>query len=234
MAKILIVDDEENIVELIKFNLEKEGHHVIANYNGDFVLLTAEQEQPQVIILDLMLPGTHGLEICKKIRHNNKTLDIPIIILSASNDEIDKVLAFEIGADDYITKPFSPRELIARIKVQLRRNTRINDNHGQRNESKAIQVGNLILKPDRYEVLIDEKQLSLGQKEFELLKLLISSPGKVLKRDFIIDHIWGYDHSSVSRTLDVHIRYLRQKIETDPDNPKFIETIRGVGYRFKG
>lgn len=232
MTKILIVDDEECIVELLKFNLEKEGYNVIALYEGNSVLSTAIFEQPEVILLDLMMPGIDGLQVCRLIRFNEKTSHIPIIIITAKADEIDKILGLELGADDYVTKPFSPREVIARIKAQLRRRHLELSRHTQLD--KQLEIGEIILKPERYEVTISGKKLILSLKEFELLKLFISNPGRVLTREVILENIWGHDYISDSRTVDVHISYLRQKIEKDPQKPHYIETLRGVGYRFKG
>ncbi|MEW6661126.1 MAG: winged helix-turn-helix domain-containing protein [Bacillota bacterium] len=232
MGKVLVVDDEEPIVELIKFNLEKEGHQVLTAYDGNKALELAETQQPDVVILDVMLPGRDGFEVCRLLRARDETAAIPIILLTAKGEEFDKVLGLELGADDYVTKPFSPRELTARVKARLRRR-----NSEARPLPKElageIRAGALVMRPEHFQVLLHGESIDLTPKEFELLRHLMQSPGKVLKRDYLLDQVWGYDFAADTRTVDVHIRYLRQKIETDPANPKFIETVRGVGYRFR-
>ena len=229
--KVLIVDDEENIVELIKFNLQKNGYDTIEAYNGKDALNYVEAEKPDLLILDWMLPEVDGLEVCKKVKNIDKT--ISVIMLTAKDEEIDKILGLEIGADDYVTKPFSVRELLARIKAVLRRND-ISEliNNDASNESKIYECGKLKIDYDRHEVYYDNKLVTMTYKEYELLCVLVKNKGKILKREILLDSVWGYGYVGETRTVDVHVRYLRKKIEEDDSNPKLIETIRGVGYRF--
>jgi len=179
-----------------------------------------------------MLPGRDGFEVCRLLKSKEATSAIPIILLTAKGEEFDKVLGLELGADDYVTKPFSPRELTARVKARLRRRNSKNPMPGKESAGE-IRSGDLVMRPEHYQVLLNREPVDLAPKEFELLRHLMLSPGKVLKRDYLLDQVWGYDFAADTRTVDVHIRYLRQKIEIDPANPKFIETVRGVGYRFK-
>ncbi|ABO49246.1 two component transcriptional regulator, winged helix family [Desulforamulus reducens MI-1] len=230
MPKILVVEDEQPIRELIKYNLEREGFQVIQAANGDIALDMAKSEVPDIILLDIMLPGQDGLSVCRYLHQDAATRSIPIIMLSARGEELDKVLGLEMGADDYITKPFSPRELIARIKARLRRQTVENQ---VLEDAGRITVGKLVIDQDRFVVSYNGIKQDLTPKEFELLRYLARNPGKVFTRDFLLEQIWGYDFSGDSRTVDVHIRHIRQKLEQLPDAPQFIETVRGVGYRFK-
>jgi two-component system alkaline phosphatase synthesis response regulator PhoP len=231
MPGILVVEDEEHILELIRFNLQKEGFQVLGAGEGYEALKIAEREKPDLIILDIMLPGISGLEICRHLRKNDATEDIPIIMISAKNEELDKVLGLEIGADDYLTKPFSPRELIARVKARLRKFT---NRVSKENESKNdILLGHIVIKPEKFEVWVNGIKQEFTLKEFELLKLMVTNPGKVFTREFLLDKIWGFDYSHDTRTVDVHIRHLRLKVEPDPSNPVYIETIRGIGYKFR-
>jgi len=225
-AKVLIVDDEPHIVELVKFNLETEGFKIIEAFDGKQAIDLAHCQKPDLIILDLMLPEMDGLQVCKELRASRDTRDIPIIMLTARGGEIDKILGLEIGADDYITKPFSPRELIARVKAVLRRAATGDDTQN------IIKIGNIIIDTEKYEVLVNGKKQDLTPKQFELLKMLASNPGKVFTRDYLLENIWGYDYLGDTRTVDVHIRHLRQKIEKDSEKPLYIETIRGLGYKF--
>ncbi|TDA70743.1 MAG: response regulator transcription factor [Clostridia bacterium] len=227
MAKILVVEDEAPIVELLRFNLEKEGYRVIIAYDGHEAL-NKLRENPDLVLLDLMLPGLDGMEICRRIRGDAATSRLPVIMLTARSQEADKVLGLETGADDYITKPFSPRELVARVKAILRRATM-----EASPELEVIRAGPITLRPGRYEVYVGDRRQDLTPKEFELLRHLVLNAGKVLNRDYLLDKVWGYDYIADTRTVDVHIRYLRQKIEADPSNPQLIETVRGVGYRFR-
>ncbi|WP_282434349.1 response regulator transcription factor [Pelotomaculum sp. FP] len=229
MPLILVVDDETNILELLKFNLAKNGYQVVGLTNGLDAIKFMEKDKPDLIILDIMLPHMDGYEVLRILRADPETIGIPIIMLSAKDEEIDKVLGLELGADDYVTKPFSPREMVARVKSNLRRKATASQKIEQNNE---IQVKRLIIKPEKYEASMDGKKLDLTPKEFELLHLLALNPGRVFTRDILLERIWGYDHSRETRTVDVHIRYLRQKLEQDPANPEYIETVRGVGYRF--
>ncbi|KKM10571.1 transcriptional regulator [Clostridiales bacterium PH28_bin88] len=232
MGKILVVDDEESIVELVKFNLEKEGHHVLAASDGNAALELAESENPDVIVLDVMLPGRDGFEVCRLLHSREATAGIPVIMLTAKGEEFDKVLGLELGADDYVTKPFSPRELAARVKACIRRRAAVTQPVA-RDTAGEMRAGELVMRPEHYQVFLHGQPVELAPKEFELLRILMQNPGKVLKRDHLLDQVWGYDYAADTRTVDVHIRYLRQKIETDPGNPRYIETVRGVGYRFK-
>ncbi|SFR13581.1 response regulator transcription factor [Desulfoscipio geothermicus] len=233
--KILVVDDEKNILELISYNLKREGYTVVTADNGLDALQTAQDVKPDLIILDIMLPGKDGLEVCRQLRFNPETYNIPIIILSAKDEEIDKVVGLEVGADDYVTKPFSPRELLARIKAHLRRMAQRSSRaprEQEKSNSKDLMFGSLRIRPESYEVYLEDNKVELSPKEFEILVLLAGNPGRVFTRDNLLEKIWGFDSVRETRTVDVHIRYLRQKIEKDPANPKYIETVRGVGYRF--
>lgn len=228
--KILVVDDEENIVELVKYNLERAGYQVIVAYDGDKALELIGKEKPDLILLDVMLPGTDGLTVCRETNSNSETQNIPIIMLSARGEEQDKVMGLEMGADDYITKPFSPRELIARVKARLRRHEQM---HTTSYFTNQLSVGGLVIDEDRFTVTINGYKQEMTPKEFELLRFLARHPGKVFTRDYLLEKVWGYDYYGDSRTVDVHIRHIRQKLEEAPDSPKLIETVRGVGYRFK-
>lgn len=228
MATILVVDDEEPILELLRFNLEKEGYGVCLAKDGQEALDLVEKEQPDLVVLDLMLPGMDGLEVCRRIRLIPKYLQIPIIMLTAKGEVIDKVLGLELGADDYMTKPFSPRELVARIKARLRR-----INLPEDNDSQLIR-GELRIDIKGFRVYARGTETELTPKEFELLRVLAAHPGRVYSRDDLLERIWGYEYDGDTRTVDVHVRHLRLKIEKDPSNPEYIETLRGIGYRFKG
>ncbi|MDR5586852.1 MULTISPECIES: response regulator transcription factor [Clostridium] len=225
--KILIVDDEEHIIELLKFNLINAGYKVFCCNNGIDALEIAKIEKPKLILLDLMLPGLDGFDVCKEVKKDKETQNTSIIILTAKGEEIDKILGLELGADDYITKPFSVRELLARVKAVLRRTYPGADIENNSYESQGLKIDF-----DRHEVFINNQKIELTLKEFDLLKILIKNRGKILQRETLLDKIWGYEYIGETRTVDVHIRYLRKKIEEDDKNPKFIETIRGVGYRF--
>ncbi|WP_315067260.1 response regulator transcription factor [uncultured Clostridium sp.] len=226
--KILIVDDEEHIVELIKFNLLNAGYDVFTANDGIEAVKIAKAEKPNLLLLDLMLPGIDGFDVCKEIKRDNEMKKTSIIMLTAKGEELDKILGLELGADDYITKPFSVRELLARVKAVLRRTNTFNEIE----ENDVYDSQNLRVDFERHEVYVNEKKVDLTLKEFELLQILIKNRGKILKRETLLDKIWGYEYIGETRTVDVHIRYLRKKIEEDDKNPRFIETIRGVGYRF--
>ncbi|GAB6181951.1 response regulator [Desulfotomaculum defluvii] len=230
MPKVLVVDDEQPIRELIKYNLEREGFEVILAADGDAALVMAQRELPDIILLDVMLPGQDGLAVCRTLNQQSTTRVIPIIMLSARGEELDKVLGLEMGADDYITKPFSPRELLARIKARLRRHTVENK---ASDDAGKITVDKLTIDQERFIVSYNGIKQDLTPKEFELLRYMAKNPGKVFTRDFLLEQIWGYDFGGDSRTVDVHIRHIRQKLEQIPNAPQFIETVRGVGYRFK-
>ncbi|MCG8403255.1 MAG: response regulator transcription factor [Firmicutes bacterium] len=233
MYKILVVDDEKNIVELVKFNLEREGFTVVAAYDGLDAIKAAQSEKPDLVVLDIMIPSLDGLEVCRQLRQNQETRGIPVIMLSARGEELDRILGLEIGADDYVTKPFSPRELLARIKARLRRfNTGI-DEKASAGGAKRMILGRLVIDQERFEVLVDGERQELTPKEFELLRFMAQEPGKVFSREQLLEKIWGYDFAGDSRTVDVHIRHLRQKLEKYQGMPQYIETVRGVGYRFR-
>lgn len=224
--KILVIDDEFNIIELLKYNLVLSGYKVFYALNGKEGLSLALENKPDLILLDVMLPEMDGFDVCKEMKRNKEIENIPIIMLTAKGDEFDKILGLELGADDYITKPFSIRELLARVKAVLRRN-------GKEELSEVISIGELTIHMDKHEVTKAGVKLELTLKEFELLKLLITNKGRVLTRDFLLDKIWGYEYYGETRTVDVHVRHLRQKIERDDANPEYIETVRGIGYKFK-
>lgn len=230
---ILIVEDEEDIVRLISFHLEKEGYRVKSAGSGREALTAAFDNPPDLVILDIMLPEMDGLEVCRRLRSNVKTANVLIMILSARKEEIDKVLGLELGADDYMVKPFSVRELVARVRAMLRR---LDPNSLQHesglSEEKVIRQGSIALYPEQHQVKVDDQPRNLTHKEFLLLQMLMTNAGKVLTRELLLDKVWDYEVDVDTRTVDVHIRYLRQKIEEDPAHPRYIETVRGVGYRF--
>lgn len=229
MSKELIyaVDDEVHILQLIKYNLELSGFRVLTFDSGESLLNECKNTLPDLFMLDIMLPGIDGLEVCRILRQDSRSKNIPIIMLTAKSDEFDKVLGLELGADDYITKPFSVRELVARVKAVFRRvNVSISP------ESEIIKHGEITIDCMRREVYKNGNLIEMPLKEFELLKLLILNKGKVLSREILLEKIWGFDYFGETRTVDVHIRYLRQKIEDDDSNPYYIETVRGIGYRF--
>ena len=220
---ILCVDDEPNILDLLTFNLEMSGYETISSRYGKDAISLAAEAAPSLVILDLGLPDASGLDVLKALRASPVTLDIPVIVLTASDSEVDTVLAFELGADDYVKKPFGVRELLARVKAVLRRS-------GDASASDIIRVGPLTIDSGNYEVFRKDSKLSLTLKEYELLKLLASTPGKVLTRDFLLDRIWGYEFYGETRTVDVHIRHIRAKLG---DDANLIETVRGVGYKMR-
>ncbi len=231
MPLILIVDDEETILELISFTLLKEGFQVEMAMDGNEALQKAENLRPDLVVLDWMLPGMDGLEVCRKIRRNETIADLPVIMLTARGEEVDKIIGLELGADDYVTKPFSPRELVARIRAQLRSHQA--KDHVPKESGKVIKQGIFYLDAERYIVKKNNTPLELSPREFELLFLLTANPGRVYRRDEILNKVWGYDYPADTRTVDVHVRYLRQKIEDDANNPEYLLTVRGVGYKFK-
>lgn len=223
---VLVVDDEAAILTLVEFNLQKAGYTVLKATDGRMALQMIQQAQPDLIVLDIMLPSVDGFEICKKLRQQgNRT---PVLMLSARDEELDKVLGLELGADDYLTKPFSPRELVARVKALLRRA------NPEREEEGTVRVGDLSVNPERYEVYFRGKPLDLTPKEFEILRYMLEHRGKVLTRDQLLDAVWNYEFAGDTRIVDVHVSHLREKIEPDPKQPVYIKTIRGVGYKFEG
>lgn len=230
MTKILIVEDETSIAELIKYNLESSGYSAECEVNGERALERIIDEMPDLVILDLMLPGMDGLNICRLIRQNEKTRLLPVIFVTAKDEEIDRVLGLELGADDYITKPFSPRELVTRVKALLRRAYPSPQTVSENKD--IISRGNLIIYPERYEAAIMSEILDLTPREFKLLLYLATHEGKVITRERLLESVWGYDYDGESRTIDVHIRHLRYKIEKEAGNV-CIDTLRGIGYRFR-
>ena len=228
MKKILIVDDEKPISDIIKFNMTKEGYEVVTAFNGREAIELFEAEKPDIIILDLMLPEIDGLEVAKTIR---KTSSVPIIMLSAKDSEFDKVIGLELGADDYVTKPFSNRELQARVKALLRRTDLVSvDNQEPETKLQSLQIGDLEILPDAYVAKKYGEELDLTHREFELLHHLASHLGQVITREHLLETVWGYDYFGDVRTVDVTIRRLREKIEDTPSRPEYILTRRGVGY----
>jgi len=223
-----VSEDGKPKVRPFMFNLEREGFEVIASGDGDVALKKVFSDQPDLVILDLMLPGQDGLSVCRTLRSDPNTREIPVIILSARTEEIDRVLGLEMGADDYVTKPFSPRELVARVKARLRRDAKIRESFpGQ------FTRGPMIVDPERFSVTVSGVKYDLTPKEFELLCILAREPGRVFSREYLLERIWGYDYIGDSRTVDVHIRHIRQKLEQVSELPQFVETVRGVGYRFR-
>ncbi|MBW8349547.1 response regulator transcription factor [Bacillus sp. IITD106] len=230
MERVLVVDDEPSIVTLLRFNLEKAGFSVMTAEDGKTGLEMAMKEKPDFIVLDLMLPGMDGMDVCKTLRQEK--IRTPILMLTAKDDEFDKVLGLELGADDYLTKPFSPREVIARVKAILRRSN-MNEIPDPVTKDEAIEIGQLTIFPEKYEAFLSEKKLELTPKEFELLLYLANNQGKVLSRHQLLDAVWNYDFAGDSRIVDVHISHLREKIEEDTKQPAYIKTIRGFGYKLE-
>lgn len=226
MKKILVVDDEKPILDIITFNLTNEGYEVEKAYDGEEALELFEKNQPDLVILDLMLPKVDGLEVCRQIRKHSA---VPIIMLTAKDSEIDKVLGLELGADDYVTKPFSNRELIARVKANLRRNA-LKVTEAEVDDNRDIEVGELIIHQDAYIASKSGQEIELTHREFELLHYLAKHLGQVMTREHLLETVWGYDYFGDVRTVDVTIRRLREKIETVPSRPEFLMTRRGVGY----
>jgi len=224
LPKVLLVEDEEALGEALEYQLSREGFDVVREVNGRAALDRFKTIGPDLVLLDLMLPGMSGEEICKEIRRSSA---VPIIMLTARDTDVDKVVGLEIGADDYVTKPFNTRELLARIRAVLRRSSPERVAEGAVLESAGIR-----LDPERFEVSLDGRPVHLPRKEFELLELLMESSGRVLTRETLIDQVWGTDYYGDTRTLDVHIKRLRAKLEEEPHAPKHLVTIRGLGYKF--
>ncbi len=225
--KILVVDDERPIADILQFNLKKEGYDVQCAYDGDQAVEMVEEMQPDLILLDIMLPGRDGMEVCREVR---KKYEMPIIMLTAKDSEIDKVLGLELGADDYVTKPFSTRELIARVKANLRRHQALPAQEEAEEETNEITVGALTIHPDAYIVSKRGETIELTHREFELLHYLAKHIGQVMTREHLLQTVWGYDYYGDVRTVDVTVRRLREKIEDNPSHPSWIVTRRGVGY----
>jgi phosphate regulon transcriptional regulator PhoB len=223
--KVLVVDDEQPIVEAVAYNLKKEGFRVLTAGDAEQCLEVAKRDQPDLVILDVMLPSASGFEVCRMLR---KQGNIPIIMLTARADATDRVVGLELGADDYVTKPFNMRELMARVKGVLRRAS------PQEMIEQAVHSGNLTIDPSRFEVRIGARPVALSPKEFELLRFLATHPGQVFSRQVLLDRVWGAEAYVEERTVDVHIRWLREKVEDDPSQPRRLLTVRGIGYKFSG
>ena len=228
--KVLVVDDEQNIVNIISFNLKKEGYEVLNAFDGEEALKIIFEEDPDLILLDIMMPIMDGYEVCKKVREK---LNTPIIMLTARAEEVDKVLGLELGADDYVTKPFGTRELMARVKANLRRRELMPQVQKEENSS-ILTFGKLIIDLDRYEARKDDKTIELTYREFELLKFMAQQKTQVFSREALLEKVWGYEYFGDVRTVDVTIRRLREKVEDDPGSPVYVITKRGVGYYFNG
>lgn len=233
---ILVVEDEPALQETLVYNLEKQGYAVEACGDGRLALDAARRLKPDLLVLDLMLPGLDGFEVCKILR---REMSLPILMLTARDDEIDRVVGLEVGADDYLTKPFSMRELMARVKAQLRRSGLLREELEKLKTAAParhdiLSFGSLIINQTRREVTLHGEALPLKPKEYELLLFLAQHRGQMLSREFVLERVWGWDYIGDSRTVDVHVRWLRQKIEPDPANPERIVTVRGGGYRFEG
>ena len=231
---ILIVDDEELIVNILIYNLQKEGYETIEARDGETALNIAFEKKPDLILLDIMLPKIDGLTVCRKIR---STMNVPIIMISAKDEEVDKIVGLEVGADDYITKPFSVRELVARVKANLRKAeiSNVNNKASVREEPRKsndtiIEIGDLYINLDKFEVKVRNKSIDLTLREFEVLRYLANQPGQVVTREALLEKVWGYEYYGDIRTVDVTIRRIREKIEIDTSNPKILITKRGVGY----
>lgn len=223
---ILVVDDEPAIRELLRFHLTKDGFEVVTAADGREALKLAREHRPDLILLDLMLPDVDGFELCRTLRAEST---VPIVMLTARKEDVDKILGLELGADDYVTKPFNPREIVARVKAVLRRL----NNPQDLADRELLQAGRLSMNLGSHEVLLHGNPIPLSRTEFELLKVLLLHKNRVLSRDVLLDRVWGADYVGDSRVVDVYIRYLREKLEDDPAHPAHIETVRGVGYRFK-
>lgn len=222
--RILVVDDEKPIADILKFNLEREGFQVVCAYDGNEAMEMFKKEDPDLILLDIMLPHKDGMEVCREVR---KESDVPIIMLTAKDSEIDKVLGLELGADDYVTKPFSTRELLARVKANLRRHK---VNGEESNSRSEIVVGDLVIYPEAYQVKRRGEVIDLTHREFELIHYLAKHLGQVMTREHLLQSVWGYDYFGDVRTVDVTVRRLREKVEDNPSYPVWINTRRGVGY----
>ncbi|OLS39739.1 DNA-binding response regulator [Alkalihalophilus pseudofirmus] len=232
--RILVVDDEESIATLLQFNLEQSGFEVTVASDGEEGLALAKDESFDLLILDLMLPKIDGLDICKQLRQNKKMT--PILMLTAKDDEFDKVLGLELGADDYMTKPFSPREVVARVRAILRRSAQLSEtSEASNNEEngRVIKIGDVEIFPENYEVLVHKKALELTPKEFELFLYLANHKGRVLTRDQLLNAVWNYEFVGDTRIVDVHISHLREKIEPNTKKPVYIKTVRGLGYKLE-
>jgi DNA-binding response OmpR family regulator len=232
--KVLVVEDEPVLLETLAYNLQKQGYDVLTAADGYQAIALARKERPALLVLDLMLPGVDGFEVCRILRQE---MSVPILMLTARAEEVDKVVGLEVGADDYMTKPFSMRELMARVKALLRRERLIREEIAAQDviaAGKPLIFDNLVIDDSRRELLRDGQVVPLKPKEYELLVFLARQRGIVVSRDLILERVWGWDFDGGSRTVDVHVRWLREKIEEDPGNPTRIVTVRGIGYRFEG
>ena len=238
-SKILVVEDDNTLLEMLEYNLNRQGYQVVTAKDGRSALTFARQEKPNLIILDVMLPGIDGFEVCRILR---KEFSFPILMLTARTEEVDKIVGLEMGADDYLTKPFSMRELMARVKALLRRvnlireelNTQLPNNANVEKSIPLLTFGNLEIDQNRREVRLNNKPIRLKPKEFDLILFLARHQGIALSRDLILERVWGWTYDGNSRTVDVHVRWLREKIEENPGKARRILTVRGIGYRFDG
>ncbi len=228
---VLIVEDEENILEAIRYNLEHEGYRVLAAQDGEEGLNLTRQGSPDLVLLDIMLPRLDGFELCRILRRES---DVPILMLTAKGEEIDRVVGLELGADDYVTKPFSMRELVVRVRNLLRRSGAASGRETQPTANSVLSANGLEVDVDGHTARLDGRPLQMKPREFSLLALLMENTGRVFTRRQILERLWGYDYIGDTRTVDVHVRWLREKIEPEPSKPRRIVTIRGVGYRFDG
>src|SRR5262249_16284879 len=226
LKKVLIVEDETDLVKLLKYNLEKEGFKVNYATDGTVALAEARRDPPDLVILDLMLPGLDGLEVCRQLRRNERFARTPVLILSARSEEADRVVGLELGADDYVTKPFSTREVVARVRALLRRNEPVGP------PRLTIHRGEIVIDPTAHSVSVAGRAVELSALEFRLLHYLASHPGMVFSRDQLLDSVWGNDRTVTPRSVDVYIRRIREKVEPTPQDPAYVQTIHGVGYRF--
>jgi DNA-binding response OmpR family regulator len=232
-TKILVVEDDRTLLDVLSYNLEKEGYEVLGAGDGINALEIARSNKPDLLILDVMLPGLDGFEICRILRNE---MTVPILMLTAKVEEIDKIVGLELGADDYMTKPFSFRELLARVRALLRR-VEISAHEaisGTDAVPSSIKIGELTVNFSSYQAYLLDKELALNHREFALLAFLVKNRGQTFTREQLLEKVWGYDYTGDTRTVDVHIRWVRQKIEADPANPQWLLTVRGVGYKFKG
>ncbi|EGQ22297.1 DNA-binding response regulator [Sporosarcina newyorkensis 2681] len=225
--KVLIVEDEQSIQKLLEFTLKQANYHTILASDGEQALSLVLDEEPDLIILDLMLPKIEGIEVCRMLRKQD--IETPIIMLTAKGEEMDKIIGLEMGADDYMTKPFSPREVAARVKAVLRRT---GEKKVQKTKEEILGAGQLVVYPERFEVYLDKKQLDFTPKEFELLVYFMRHTNRVLTRDQLLQAVWNYDFAGDTRIVDVHVSHLRDKIEENTRKPRYIKTMRGVGYKF--
>ena len=229
MAKVAIIEDDRTLADLLRYNLSREGFTVVAAADGNSGLELIRREKPDAIIMDVMLPGMDGFELTRMLRRESA---LPVLMLTARSDEIDKVLGLELGADDYLTKPFSMRELLARVKAMLRRGE-LAKQEATAVVGATIKAGDIELDPSRHLLVVSGSVVEATPKEFDLLQFMMNNRGQVFSREGLLDRVWGYDYPGDSRTVDVHVRWLRQKIEVDSSNPKHLLTVRGVGYKFE-